>query len=311
MTAPTPDVTVVLPTRNRRALLADALASVAGQRDVTTETIVIDEGSTDGTAEFLRTHTLPGLRVIRHDAPRGVSNARNAGIAEARAPWIAFLDDDDVWAPTWLAAALRAAGAGADARMVYGGRWAIDEHRAVRDAMLAVAPEVVVQEVAFTNCVGVPSSVLVHASVLAEAGGFDPALSALADWEAWIRFAPVANPVAVSDLLVGYTTYAGNMHVRNPRAIVTELDRMVGLPSVRSATNGASVHDQRFVRWLAAESQHYGHRRASAQMWLLSAGRFRSPGDVLRAAYALAVPAHREPAYATPEWLTAFRAPKG
>ena len=103
-----PLVSVIVPSRNRRRLLALALASVLDQRDVRLEVIVVDEGSADGTAAMVGSIADARVRLIRHDVPLGKSAARNRGIAEARGEWIAFLDDDDLWAPDKLALQLEA-----------------------------------------------------------------------------------------------------------------------------------------------------------------------------------------------------------
>ncbi len=103
------DVSVVIPTRNRSTLLAMALRSVFHQQDVELEVIVVDEASTDDTSTMLATIGDARVRVIRNDAPHGVSAARNSGAAEARGEWLAFLDDDDLWAPTKLARQIHAA----------------------------------------------------------------------------------------------------------------------------------------------------------------------------------------------------------
>src|ERR1044072_2596739 len=105
-----PNVSVVIPTRNRCALLARALATVLGQRGVEVEVFVVDEGSSDGTADFVRGLGDPRVTLVRHATPHGVAAARNVGIERARAPWIAFLDDDDFWAPEKLVSQLAAAG---------------------------------------------------------------------------------------------------------------------------------------------------------------------------------------------------------
>src|SRR4051794_9011163 len=97
-----PEVSVVIPTRDRRHLLETTLAAALNQREVDYEVIVVDDGSGDGTATELAAIGDPRLRVLRNGASQGVSAARNRAIAEARAPWIAFLDDDDVWSPELL-----------------------------------------------------------------------------------------------------------------------------------------------------------------------------------------------------------------
>ena len=99
-------VTAVIPTYNRRHTLARAIDSVLQQSDPVDELIVVDDGSTDGTADFVR-QTYPSVQLIRQDN-RGVSGARNTGIRAARGTWIALLDSDDSWLPDKMAS-IRAA----------------------------------------------------------------------------------------------------------------------------------------------------------------------------------------------------------
>src|ERR671931_448444 len=108
--ASAPEVTVVVPTHGRWDLLSTAaLPASLGQEGVDLEVVVVDDGSTDATAEGLARIEDPRLRVVRHDRPHGVAQARNAGIAAARGEWVALLDDDDLWAPWKLRAQLDAA----------------------------------------------------------------------------------------------------------------------------------------------------------------------------------------------------------
>src|ERR1700758_225015 len=99
------DVSVVLPTHNRLHLLPVAIGSILRQEGVELELIVVDDGSTDGTGAWLDRLAAaePRVKVVHHDRPRLMSGARNAGIARASSPWVAFCDDDDVWAPGKLA----------------------------------------------------------------------------------------------------------------------------------------------------------------------------------------------------------------
>src|SRR5579884_3317957 len=96
------EVTVILPTRNRARQLESGLALALGQAGVEHEVVVVDDGSTDETPELLAGIDHPRLVVLRNDVPRGVAAARNRGIARARGRYLAFLDDDDLWAPSKL-----------------------------------------------------------------------------------------------------------------------------------------------------------------------------------------------------------------
>ena len=99
-----PDVSVIVPTFDRVALLPRALASALSQTGPALEVLVADDGSTDGTAGALARYASdPRVRVLRLEHG-GVCRARNSAVAEARAPLLAFLDSDDEWAPGKLAA---------------------------------------------------------------------------------------------------------------------------------------------------------------------------------------------------------------
>jgi len=98
----TPDVSVVVPTYQRAALLGASLESLLAQDGVAFEVVVVDDGSTDGTAELLAAYADARVRpVIRPHG--GIAAARNAGIAAARAPFVAFHDSDDTALPGRLA----------------------------------------------------------------------------------------------------------------------------------------------------------------------------------------------------------------
>ena len=94
------DISVVIPTYNRAALVCEAFHSVLAQTHPPVEILVVDDGSTDDTRSMLEAFGSQ-LRMLRQEH-RGVAAARNLGIAAARSGWIAFLDSDDLWAPDHL-----------------------------------------------------------------------------------------------------------------------------------------------------------------------------------------------------------------
>ncbi len=95
-----PLVSVIIPTYNRGWCLSEAIDSVLAQDFQDYELIVVDDGSTDNTREILNgyEHEI----IVLQQANKGVSAARNRGIAEAGGQLIAFLDSDDVWLPRKL-----------------------------------------------------------------------------------------------------------------------------------------------------------------------------------------------------------------
>ena len=96
-------VTVVTPTHNRAHLMPATLQAVLAQSDVDLQVIVVDDGSWTATLATLREVHDDRVRWRRNAHPTGVANARNAGLALVDTPWVAFTDDDDLWAPDKLA----------------------------------------------------------------------------------------------------------------------------------------------------------------------------------------------------------------
>ncbi|MGJ4804120.1 glycosyltransferase [Luteimonas sp. SDU82] len=93
-----PETSVIIPTWNRRDMVARAIDSVLAQTRPVEEIIVVDDGSTDGTGEFLAQRYAERITLLAQ-ANAGVSAARNMGLAAARGRYLALLDSDDVWLP--------------------------------------------------------------------------------------------------------------------------------------------------------------------------------------------------------------------
>jgi glycosyltransferase involved in cell wall biosynthesis len=93
-------ISVIIPTYNRKHIVEEAIRSALNQTMKDFEVIVIDDGSNDGTAEYLESLNLPINIISKKNG--GVASARNAGIKMARGRYVAFLDSDDVWLPDKL-----------------------------------------------------------------------------------------------------------------------------------------------------------------------------------------------------------------
>jgi len=103
----TPLLSVVIPTWNRARLVCEAVESDLSQRNGQVEVIVVDDGSTDDTANILTRNFGSRIHLLRQPSRRGVGAARNAGIRLANGELVAFLDSDDLWLPGKLDAELR------------------------------------------------------------------------------------------------------------------------------------------------------------------------------------------------------------
>lgn len=242
MTFASPTVSVIVPTRNRSRLLALTLASALDQWGVELEVIVVDEGSTDDTMTLLNQLGDPRVRVIQHAVPLGKSAARNHGIAEARGEWIAFLDDDDIWAPDKLHLQLQALRATGRTWAYTGAVNITTKHRVIGGAPPA-SPDQVAESLHRTNAVpGGCSSVVVHVDALPPEG-FDGRYRLCEDWDLWIRISHTGLPACVPGPLVGYRLHSENSSADTAR-LLAELEMI-------EEQHGGPVDRVTFYRHLA------------------------------------------------------------
>jgi glycosyltransferase involved in cell wall biosynthesis len=266
------NVSVVIPTRNRRALLSLTLRSVQRQQDVELETIVIDEASTEDTAAVVAALGDARIRVIRHDRPLGVSAARNHGAAEARCEWLAFLDDDDLWAPDKLSTQLQVAqAAGRD--WVYTGSVNISDSGCVVYGRPPSPPEEVVAALPRYNAIPAGgSNVAVRRATWLRAGPFDTRLRNTEDWEMWIRLAKYGPPACVPRPLIGY-----RVHNSNASLDVAEIVRGTQLIQ---ALHHTTADWGRLHRWMAESCLRRGQRRAAIGQFIRAALQGQARGVV-------------------------------
>jgi glycosyltransferase involved in cell wall biosynthesis len=286
------DVAVVIPTRDRWPLVRTALAGALTQKDVSVHVVVVDDGSVDATAHELEALHDSGVQVLRHDRPRGVSAARNLGLDHVRAPWVAFLDDDDVWAPGHLSAMLEALRTSEldpqRVGLVFSGHLQVDAQRHVLGASPAPTIDDVRHAMNRFNFVGCPSRVLLRTEAVREAGGFDERLSIVADWDLWVRVLADYQVVRCPELLVGYMLHAGNMHLDADRFVdeLTVIQKKYGWnprASRASARADRTRHGEMAPAFVAAAYRARG-RRVRAARWYLRAFRmYGVPRDLGRA----------------------------
>jgi glycosyltransferase involved in cell wall biosynthesis len=274
--AVTPAVSVVIPTHDRKNLLLLAIRSVLRQRGVEVEVIVVDDGSTDGSWETVRSINDPRIRILHHGSSLGVATARNAGAAAAVGSWIAFLDDDDLWSPHKLSEQLSAAER-AETSWVYAGAVAIDLHGRLLAGDPPPSPESLVSELPRRNLMPAGSSnVMIRATDLISIGGFDPALRHLADWDLWLRMASVSGPALANKPLVGY-----RIHPTQATLDTTGMIEEASVLSLRHGADRASIY-----RWLAWSHLRQGRRNQAIRAYgrAVSSGDFASIGRMVIAA---------------------------
>jgi glycosyltransferase involved in cell wall biosynthesis len=245
----------VVPTHNRSGLLAVTLRSVLRQRDVDLEIIVVDDASTDQTAAMLAGLGDPRLRTVRHETPHGVSAARNCGAAEARGEWVAFTDDDDLWAPDKLARQLHAAEV-TSRDWAYAGSVSITDGFRIVHGLPPLPPEQVVAVLRRYNAIPAGgSNVVVRRATLLQVGPFDIRLRNTEDWEMWIRLAEVGPPAWVRSPLVAYRVHSSNSSL--------DVDEIVRGVRLIEQLHDTTADWGRLHRWLAESFLRTGQRRAA------------------------------------------------
>ncbi len=308
-------MTVVVPTRNRSLLLQTTLAGILASRDVDLEVVVVDDGSTDDTQRCIAALEDPRIRVLHHDESRGVVTARNAGAEVADGTWLGFCDDDDLWAPTKLAAQLQAAEL-SDRRWVVTGAVGFEVDGTIRYVDNPPPGPEVTALLPWRNRVpGGCSNVVVRRDLLRDAGAFDPRLRVLADWELWIRLSRREPPATVSSPLVGYRLHASNMS-NDSRGVYAEFGLVEQLS--QDLRGGLPIEPHWFHHWVAHAALR-ARRRRTAAVGYARAATLADPEPLLRSAAALMLPeqgwkqlrrlrAHMRPRPPVPPWLEALLA---
>src|ERR1700674_3139526 len=188
------EVSVVIPTYNRGSVFA-AIASAIAQGAANFELIVVDDGSTDDTwRELERTAAAVqaehanrlSMRIV-HTENRGVAAARNAGIALASAPLIAFLDSDDAWGPDKLACQIEYMRAHPQYVISQTDEYWLSNGGRVNPGLRhrKAAGDIFIDSL--RTCLVTPSTVILRTALFRELGGFDEDFSAAEDYDLWLR----------------------------------------------------------------------------------------------------------------------------
>lgn len=265
-----PDVSVVISTYNRSGMLREALACALCQVGVDLEVVVVDNGSTDDTARVLSGVDDARVRVIRNAVSLGPTGGRNTGLAAATGTWVAFLDDDDLWAPDKLRRQLDAAEA-VGAGWSYTGCVYIDDRRQVLGGAPAPAPEEVVRTLPSAYVIPAGLSGMAFRRDLVDGDGLlDDRLRWQTDWDLSLRLLRTGPPAAVPAPLVAYRQHAGQVS-RGAARYEPELEIM--------GAKFADLRDpgQRFDRgiqhrFVASEALRGGQRGMALTSYLRAVG---------------------------------------
>lgn len=210
--ANSPLVSVVITTYNRPECLVRAIQTVSAQTYRPIEIVVVDDHSRVPASDVVRTLSpdVADLRCIRHDENRGANAARNTGVAEARGSYVAFLDDDDRWAPDKLERQIAAfERTDSTVGLVFTGRKHVGDGDITERKIPDPIEGDVTKQLLCRNIVGTQSSVMVRTAVARDVP-FDEDIQRWADLEWYIRVSKVCDFHAVREPLVIYTFDAGN-----------------------------------------------------------------------------------------------------
>ncbi len=207
-----PAVSVVIPTYNRAHSIERSIQSVLRQTFTDFELIIVDDGSTDGTQDLVRAITDPRVRLVSMPKNGGPSAARNLGIREAVADWIAFQDSDDEWLPEKLERQIsRAREPDANWVAVYCGMVTIGsviDRTATRNQIrFRPGPGITIVEgdirpSLFKNSFVSAQMLMARRTALEAIGGFDENFRVLEDWDLALRLAALGHFAYVDQPLV-------------------------------------------------------------------------------------------------------------
>lgn len=186
-----PQISVVTPAYNASAFIAETILSVQRQTLGDWEHIIVDDGSTDNTAEVVRAVGDERLVYVKQDNA-GQSAAQNAGLARARGERLVMLDADDLLMPDAFERLKAGLDAEPDTVLAYGKAWLIDPAGTAigtRQVHRDQPREVPLEKLLERNLIVTGGATMIRTAVMSEVGGFDPDIRMAQDWECWCRLA--------------------------------------------------------------------------------------------------------------------------
>lgn len=201
-------VGVIVPMYNGAATIEETLASVCNQTHRDLDIVVVNDGSTDQSPNIVQNWPDSRVRLLSQDNA-GLSATRNRGAAATDAPYLAFLDADDIWLPRKIEAQLEAISRRPDA-LIWCWYDEIDEYGKFRRAP-DMNPEATLQNLCRWNIVGNGSSMLVSRRAFDASGGFDTSLTAAEDYAFALEVADMFLLEVVPERLMSYRVSSSSM----------------------------------------------------------------------------------------------------
>jgi len=194
------NVSVVIPCFNRKKTLSRSIDSVVNQTYKPSEIIIVDDGSTDGTRDFIL-NSYPNIKYF-FQPKKGVSSARNKGIRESSSDWVAFLDSDDEWLPQKLEKQINQLGKHSEIFISHTNEIWIRNGVRVNQMKKHQKYGGYIFDKCLDICRISPSSVLIHKRVLKDVGVFDETLQVCEDYDLWLRITSKYSVLFERELLI-------------------------------------------------------------------------------------------------------------
>jgi glycosyltransferase involved in cell wall biosynthesis len=257
----------------------EAAASVCAQRAVAFEVIVVDDGSTDATADVLEQDFGAHIRVIRTEN-RGVSAARNRGVAASRGEFIAFLDSDDLWLAGKLATQVDFFARHPDAEICQTEEIWIRNGARINPCAHHRKPSGDIFEPSLRLCLVSPSAVMLRRSLFHRSGGFDERLPACEDYDLWLRIARDTPVWLIDRALVikrgGHTDQLSHRFWGMDRFRVVALARLLEQGGLTPAQRQAALSALAEKCVILAKGAARRGRHAEAELYRALPNRIRS-----------------------------------
>jgi GT2 family glycosyltransferase len=212
----TPVISVIMPVRNGREWLREAVESVLAQDFGDFEFLIIDDGSDDDTAAALNRFAAADRRIrVMHQSPQGIVAALNRALAGARAPYIARLDADDRAKPERLARQFAFMQAQAETGVLGSFAEKIDAAGNVIGRLAPPVDAAKLRRMLDRTNPFIHSSVMMRTALARQVGGYRAAFRAAEDYDLWLRMAEASDVAVLPEVLIGYRLHEANLSRRD------------------------------------------------------------------------------------------------
>lgn len=267
-----PAISIIMPCYNGAQTIRDSISSVQAQTLSDWELIVVDDGSKDESADVVRSIDDSRVRLVTQ-SNGGSANARNHGLRQARGRYLAFLDADDTWDPSFLDKMLTALDPHEDAVLAYCGWQNLGVEGGRGNPFIPPDYDPLDRaEVLLGGCRWPIHGVLVKRDAVSEVGGFDEGLQASVDYDLWLRIASRGRLILVPEVLAYYQHHEGEQITKNKLRVALNHHRAQQKFLHENPATVARLGKQRVRELVVGELLH----RAYACYWARDLGAARA-----------------------------------